>query len=66
MCVPAGLCGALVGEFMGLAPGKREIDVPSCEIYEMKGDTVMSTWTYGDPGQLFRQIADPAESGAAR
>jgi predicted ester cyclase len=62
VCARWRLCGTQVGEFMGQAPGQQGIEVPSCEVYEMKGDAVISTWTYGDPGQLFRQIGDPLES----
>lgn len=64
VCARWRLCGTQVSNFMGIAPGKRTIDVPTCEIYEVEGATVISTWVYGDPGQIFRQIADPVENGS--
>jgi hypothetical protein len=63
VCARWRLCGTQVGEFMGSVPSGRAIEVPSCEVYEVAGGTVMSTWTYGDPGMLFAQIADPLDSG---
>jgi hypothetical protein len=48
--------GIHVNDYLGIAPAKQSIDVETCEIYELGCDLVISTWTYGDIGQLFRQI----------
>jgi predicted ester cyclase len=51
------LRGTQTGAFMGLASHGADIDVPTCEVYEVAGNRVVATWTYQDPGQMFRQMA---------
>jgi predicted ester cyclase len=57
VCARWRLRGTHVNEYMGVAPMRREIDTQTCEVYEFRGDLVVATWTYGDPGQLLRQIS---------
>jgi hypothetical protein len=57
VCARWRLRGIHVNDYMGVAPRRREIDTQTCEIYEFRGDLVVATWTYGDPGQMFRQIS---------
>ncbi len=56
VCARWRMRGIHVNDYMGFAPTNRSIDVETCEIYELGDDLVVSTWTYGDIGQLFRQI----------
>lgn len=58
VCARWRLRGAHTGDYLGIPPSGREIDVPTCEIYRFDGDLVVATWTYGDPAELFRQIDD--------
>jgi predicted ester cyclase len=46
-----------VNDYEGFVPLGKDIDVATCEIYEVRDNRVVTTWTYGDLGQLFRQIA---------
>jgi predicted ester cyclase len=48
--------GVHEGEFAGMAPTGRSISVQTCEIYELDGDAVIATWSYGDPTDLVRQL----------
>src|ERR1039458_809669 len=50
--------GRHVKNYLEFAARGKPIDVETCEVYEIRGDRVVTTWTYGDLGQLFRQIAD--------
>jgi predicted ester cyclase len=56
VCARWRLRGIHVSDYMGIAPRRREIDTQTCEVYEFRGERVVATWTYGDPGQMFRQI----------
>jgi predicted ester cyclase len=56
VCARWRMRGIHVKDYMGIAPQRREIDVQTCEIYEFGGQRVITVWTYGDPGQLLRQI----------
>jgi len=46
---------------MGYPPLGKEIDTETCEVYQVSGAIVVASWAYGDPGQLFRQIAGGQE-----
>lgn len=56
VCARWRLHGIHVGDYMGYAPTLRSIDLQSCEVYEFDQGLVSVTWTYADPGQIFRQI----------
>jgi predicted ester cyclase len=56
VCARWRLQGTQTGDFMGLPSQGSSIDVATCEIYELADDMVVTTWTYQDPGQLFRQL----------
>jgi hypothetical protein len=56
-CARWRLRGLHVKDYLGYAPTGRSIDTQTCEIYQLDGGLVITTWTYGDTGQLFRQIA---------
>ncbi len=51
---------------MGHAPTHRTIDVQTCEVYEFGEESVVATWTYGDPMRLFRQISAGSEQGSVQ
>jgi predicted ester cyclase len=57
VCARWRLRGLHVRDYLGIAPKGQSIDVETCEIYQVGGGLVVTTWTYGDLGQLFRQIA---------
>ena len=44
-------------DYLGFAPKGQSIDTETCEIYETAGGSVVTTWTYGDSGEIFRQIS---------
>ncbi|MGD0379852.1 MAG: ester cyclase [Acidimicrobiales bacterium] len=56
-CARWRMRGVHTSDYLDLAPTKRPIDVETCEIYELDSDVVVTTWTYGDLGQLFGQLA---------
>jgi predicted ester cyclase len=58
VCARWRMRGVHRGDFFGVAPSGRSIDVEQCEVYEL-GDKglVTASWVYGDHGLLFRQIA---------
>jgi predicted ester cyclase len=56
-CARWRLRGVHVKDYMGYAPTGRTIDAETCEIYQVSGGLVVTSWVYGDLGQLFRQIA---------
>jgi predicted ester cyclase len=55
-CARWQMQGVHVDDYLGFAPTGRAIKVETCEIYELGHELVITTWTYGDIGQLFRQI----------
>jgi predicted ester cyclase len=55
-CARWRLRGRHMNDYLGFAPTGRSIDAETCEIYQIGGGLVVTTWTYGDLGQLFRQI----------
>jgi predicted ester cyclase len=57
VCARWRLRGRHVHDYLGFAPTGRSIDAETCEIYEVDGELVVTTWTYGDLQQLFRQIS---------
>jgi len=63
VCAHWRMAGRHVGEYFGIAPTGREIDVRLCEVYEFDAGKVTTTWIHGDPMVLFRQIEMPADSG---
>jgi hypothetical protein len=54
--------GVHTDDYLGFRPTKQSIDVEMCEIYELDDDLVVTTWTYGDLGQLFRQLSAETEA----
>lgn len=58
VCARWRMRGLHVNDYLGLSPTGQSIDVETCEVYEIGGDLVVTTWVYGDLlGQLVRQIA---------
>jgi predicted ester cyclase len=63
VCARWRLRGTHVAEYMGIAATRRAIATQSCEVYEFSGDQVCAVWTYGDHGELFRQIGARSDGG---
>jgi len=63
VCAHWRMTGRHNAEYLGIAPKGREIDVRFCEVYEFDAGQVTTTWTHGDPMELFRQIEDATSSG---
>jgi predicted ester cyclase len=61
VCARWQLQGLHVNDYLGFAPTRKSIDFQTCEVYEIEGELVVTTWVYGDHGQLFRQIAAAGE-----
>jgi predicted ester cyclase len=57
VCARWRLRGRHVNDYLGFAPKGQSIDTETCEVYETAGGLVVTTWTYGDSGELFRQIS---------
>jgi predicted ester cyclase len=57
-CARWRMSGRHVKEYLGFAASGKSIDVETCELYETRRNQFVTIWTYGDLGQLFRQIAD--------
>jgi predicted ester cyclase len=57
VCARWRLRGRHVSDYLGFAPKGQSIDAETCEVYELGSGLVVTTWVYGDLGQLFRQIA---------
>jgi hypothetical protein len=63
-CARWRMRGVHASDYLGFAPTRRPIDVETCEVYEISGDVVVTSWVYGDLlGQLIRQIDTASESG---
>jgi predicted ester cyclase len=62
-CARWRLRGLHVKDYMGYPPSGQAIDTETCEIYQVSGGVVVTSWAYGDLGLLFRQIAG-GEEGA--
>jgi predicted ester cyclase len=63
-CAQWRMRGRHVNDYEEFAPMGSVIDVATCEIYEVRDSRVVMTWTYGDFGQLFRQIAGEAKDAS--
>jgi predicted ester cyclase len=64
-CARWRMQGLHVNEYLGVAPTGKTISVETCEVYEVVGGVVVTSWVYGDLlGQLVGQIGvgtgDPA------
>jgi predicted ester cyclase len=57
-CARWRMAGRHTMEYLGIPARGKSIDVETCEIYQIRGNRLVTTWTYGDLGQLFRQISD--------
>jgi hypothetical protein len=57
VCARWRIRGVHTNDYLGVVPTKQSIDVETCEIYELRDEVVVTTWTYGDLGQLFSQLA---------
>jgi predicted ester cyclase len=67
VCARWRMRGVHVGEYLGFAPSGRPIDIETCEVYEISGGVVVTSWVYGDLlEQLIRQIDTASQSGAAQ
>jgi SnoaL-like polyketide cyclase len=59
------LQGRHVNEYLGCSPAGKTISVETCEVYEIVGGVVVTSWVYGDLlGQLVRQIRVERDEGA--
>jgi SnoaL-like polyketide cyclase len=56
-CAQWRLRGVHVQDYLGYAPKGRTIDTQTCEVYQVSGGLVVTSWVYGDFGELFRQIS---------
>jgi steroid delta-isomerase-like uncharacterized protein len=55
------------GEFMGIAPTHRRVELHGCTVNEIKNGKSVHAWLYWDSGHLLRQLgvlSSPAQSGA--
>ncbi|HKK27368.1 MAG TPA: ester cyclase [Gemmatimonadota bacterium] len=54
------------GEFMGVPPSGRTVELPVLGIYEVDGERISRAWTQGDTLSLFWQIGGlPASSSSS-
>ena len=60
-CARWRLRGRHVKDYLGYLPHGKEIDTETCEVYQVSDGLVVTSWVYGDLGQLFRQIAGEQE-----
>lgn len=56
VCARWTLRGVHTGEYGGIAPTHREIDVENCEVYTFNGDKVTECYVYGESMSLFDQL----------
>jgi predicted ester cyclase len=58
--------GTHSAELFGMAPTQRAVSFDTAEVYEFD-DTgqVRTSWAFGDPGELFRQLSDNPNAGPA-
>jgi hypothetical protein len=57
VCARWRMRGLHVNDYLGVEPTGREIDVDTCEVYEVAAGLVITTWVYGDVlGQLVSQL----------
>jgi len=58
VCARWRMRGVHVAEYLGVAPTGRSIGVETCEVYEVDGGRVVTTWVYGDVlAQLVSQMS---------
>jgi predicted ester cyclase len=56
-CARWRMHGVHAGDYLGVVPTGRSIDVETCEVYEIGEDLVSASWVYGDVlGQLIEQL----------
>ena len=55
-CARWRLRGLHVKDYLGYPPSGQAIDTETLEIYQVSGGVVVTSWAYGDLGELFRQI----------
>jgi predicted ester cyclase len=48
--------GVHTGDFAGIAPTNRRVEVVNCEIYEFRDGKVARSWAYGDPAEMVAQL----------
>jgi hypothetical protein len=57
-CARWRMRGRHIREYLECRPTGQSIDVETCEVYEIGGGLVVTTWVYGDVlGQLVGQLA---------
>jgi hypothetical protein len=60
-CARWRMRGVHARDYLGFSPTRQSIDVATCEVYEIGGDLVVTTWVHGDLlGQLVAQITTEA------
>lgn len=58
-----GAMGRHTGIYQGLPATGTEVDVETCEIYEIGGDQITASWSYGDPMALLAQLGRAGSGG---
>jgi predicted ester cyclase len=61
VCARWRMQGVHVSSLFGVEPSGRAIDVETCEVYELASNIVMTSWVYGDLGDLVRQLTPGAD-----
>ncbi len=66
VCAHWRTSGTHTADLFGMPPTQRAISFDTAEVYEFD-DTgrVRTSWAFGDPGELFRQISDNPTGGQA-
>ena len=66
VCAHWRTTGTHTAELFGMPPTQRTISFDTAEVYELD-DTgrVRTSWAFGDPGEVFRQISDNPNGGEA-
>jgi steroid delta-isomerase-like uncharacterized protein len=62
VCARWRMRGTQIRDFLGLPASGKSIDVETCEVYELTGNRVTTTWVYGDVTQLIRQLGGEGET----
>jgi predicted ester cyclase len=58
VCARWTLRGTHLGDYLGIAPTRREIAVQRCEVYAFAATVVAESWVYRDTMSLFNQISE--------
>jgi predicted ester cyclase len=67
VAVRATFHGTHTGEFMGIAPTQRRVNLPLIIIYRIDGDKIVEHWLSVDMLSLMQQLgAIPEAAGSAR